>query len=305
MCQDNCRINVWKQVMGGTILNQVKLKQILENFLIEDIGDRDVTSDLLFPLHTKGTLVFIAKEAGVFSGSQVIKTGFSLLDPAIKVEIYVHEGEEFQIGQKLAQITGEMSALLKGERVVLNLVQRMSAIATGSRKSVQILAGTKTRPCDTRKTTPGLRMLEKYAVRCGGAYNHRYGLYDTVMIKDNHISFAGSITKAIEIVKEKVGHTIKIEVETESADQVREAVAAGADIIMFDNRSPIQLQELVGLVPEHIVTEASGGITLDCLEEYRHTGVDYISLGCLTHSVRTLDISAKVIEREGDWNEFN
>ncbi|MFJ8264586.1 carboxylating nicotinate-nucleotide diphosphorylase [Peribacillus asahii] len=280
-------------------MNLLKLKQLLEQFFIEDIGERDVTSDTLFPVESQGTLTFLAKEAGIFSGGDVIKTGFTMLDSTIETELFVRDGESFEVGQKLAQMTGSMAALLKGERVVLNLVQRMSAIATEANKAVEILAGTKTKPCDTRKTTPGLRMLEKYAVRSGGAFNHRYGLYDAVMIKDNHISFAGSITKAVEIVKAKLGHTVKIEVETESKEQVIEAVQAAADIIMFDNRTPEEIKQFVQLVPSHIVTEVSGGITLENLALYRDCGVDMISLGCLTHSVRTLDISAKVREREG------
>ncbi|MFJ8245648.1 carboxylating nicotinate-nucleotide diphosphorylase [Peribacillus asahii] len=280
-------------------MNLLKLKQLLEQFFIEDIGERDVTSDTLFPVESQGTLTFLAKEAGIFSGGDVIKTGFTMLDSTIETELFVRDGESFEVGQKLAQMTGSMAALLKGERVVLNLVQRMSAIATEANKAVQILAGTKTKPCDTRKTTPGLRMLEKYAVRSGGAFNHRYGLYDAVMIKDNHISFAGSITKAVEIVKAKLGHTVKIEVETESKEQVIEAVQAAADIIMFDNRTPEEIKQFVQLVPSHIVTEVSGGITLENLALYRDCGVDMISLGCLTHSVRALDISAKVREREG------
>lgn len=280
-------------------MNLLKLKQLLEQFFIEDIGERDVTSDTLFPVESQGTLTFLAKEAGVFSGSDVIRTGFTMLDSAIEIELFVKDGESFEVGQKLAQMTGSMAALLKGERVVLNLVQRMSAIATEANKAVQILAGTKTKPCDTRKTIPGLRMLEKYAVRSGGAFNHRYGLYDAVMIKDNHISFAGSITKAVEIVKAKLGHTVKIEVETESREQVLEAVEAAADIIMFDNRTPEEVKQFVQLVPPHIMTEVSGGITLENLALYRDCGVDMISLGCLTHSVRALDISAKVREREG------
>lgn len=275
-------------------MNKLKLKQLLEQFFIEDIGDRDVTSDLILSDYEQGTLTFIAKEDGVFSGRDVIDTGFSLLDESASVQLYKNEGDFFFIGEELARITGSMSALLKGERVVLNLVQRMSAIATQAKLAVQILEGTKTKPCDTRKTTPGLRMLEKYAVRCGGAFNHRYGLYDTVMIKDNHISFAGSISKAVQLAKSKVGHTVKIEVETESPEQVREAVEAGADIIMFDNRTPEQIRELISLVPPQIITEASGGINLENLSSYRDCGVDYISLGSLTHSVRALDISAKV-----------
>lgn len=280
-------------------MNLLKLRQLLEQFFIEDIGERDVTSDTLFPVESQGTLTFLAKEAGIFSGGDVIKTGFTMLDSTIEIELFVRDGESFEVGQKLAQMTGSMAALLKGERVVLNLVQRMSAIATEANKAVQILAGTKTKPCDTRKTTPGLRMLEKYAVRSGGAFNHRYGLYDAVMIKDNHISFAGSITQAVEIVKAKLGHTVKIEVETESKEQVIEAVQAAADIIMFDNRTPEEIKQFVQLVPPHIVTEVSGGITLENLALYRDCGVDMISLGCLTHSVRALDISAKVREREG------
>ncbi len=279
-------------------MNKLKLKQVLEAFFIEDIGERDVTSDTLFAKDERGTLTFLAKEKGFFSGSDVIKTGFSLLDEDVLIELFVQDGEAFEAGCTLVSITGNMAALLKGERVVLNLVQRMSSIATASRQACTLLEGTKTKACDTRKTTPGLRMLEKYAVRSGGAYNHRYGLYDAVMIKDNHISFAGSITKAVEIAKSKLGHTVKIEVETESAEQVREAVAAGADIIMFDNRTPEEIADLVKLVPPHIITEASGGITLHTLALYRETNVDFISLGCLTHSVRALDISAKVMECE-------
>lgn len=275
-------------------MNKLKLKQLLEQFFIEDIGDRDVTGDLLFSSQEQGTLTFIAKEEGVFSGRDVISTGFSLLDEDVSVHFFINEGDSFLIGQELAQINGSITALLKGERVVLNLVQRMSAIATQAKQAVQILEGTKTRPCDTRKTTPGLRMLEKYAVRCGGALNHRYGLYDTAMIKDNHISFAGSISKAVDLAKAKVGHTVKIEVETESREQVMEAVEAGADIIMFDNRTPEEIRQLLLLVPSHVITEASGGINLSNLSSYRECGVDYISLGSLTNSIKALDISAKV-----------
>ncbi|RFU60695.1 carboxylating nicotinate-nucleotide diphosphorylase [Bacillus sp. V59.32b] len=275
-------------------MNKLKLRQLLEQFFMEDIGDRDVTSDLLFSEQEQGTLTFIAKEDGIFSGRDVVQTGFSLLDEKANVQLLVHDGDSFFSGDELALITGNMAALLKGERVVLNLVQRMSAIATQAGKAMQILDGTKTKPCDTRKTTPGLRMLEKYAVRCGGAFNHRYGLYDTVMIKDNHISFAGSIAKAVQLAKSRIGHTVKIEVETESAGQVIEAAEAGADIIMFDNQTPEQIKQLISLVPPHIITEASGGINLGNLHVYRDCGVDYISLGSLTHSVRALDISARV-----------
>jgi len=266
----------------------------LSNFFIEDIGERDVTTDLIFADNPKGEIVFLAKENGVFCGEDIIKTGFHLLDPQIRTELFVKDGDPFEVGERLAIVSGEVSALLKGERVVLNLVQRMSGIATLTRKAVDTLDSSFTRICDTRKTTPGLRMLEKYAVRCGGGYNHRLGLYDGVMIKDNHISFAGSIKRAVELVRENVGHMVKIEVETESKEQVIEAVEAGADVIMFDNRTPNEIKELITLVPAHIITEASGNITLDNLASYRDSGVHYISLGFLTHSFKALDISVKV-----------
>lgn len=200
-------------------------------------------------------------------------------------------------GQQLATATGKIADLLKGERVVLNLVQRMSGIATLTKNAVTTLNSTHTKLCDTRKTTPGLRMLEKYAVRCGGGYNHRFGLYDGIMIKDNHISFAGSITKAVEAARAKAGHMVKIEVEVETEEQVIEAVNAKADVIMFDNRTPEEIKELIKLVPAGIITEASGGIQLSTLASYQDTGVDYISLGFLTHSYKALDISVKV-----KWN---
>ncbi|TCN24576.1 carboxylating nicotinate-nucleotide diphosphorylase [Mesobacillus foraminis] len=275
-------------------MNKLKLRLQLEQFFLEDIGDRDVTSDLIFGKAGKGQIVFIAKAPGIFCGEEVIKTGFRVMDPDAEIKILASEGRPVETGEKLAYVTGEISELLKGERVILNLVQRMSGIATQTREAVEVLGSPRTRICDTRKTSPGLRMMEKYAVRCGGGYNHRYGLYDAVMIKDNHISFAGSITKAVEAVREKAGHMVKIEVETETQDQVLEAVGCGADCIMFDNRSPEEIRELIKLVPEGTATEASGGITLDTLASYRDTGVDYISLGFLTHTLKALDISVKV-----------
>lgn len=273
----------------------LKLHSLIESFFIEDIGEGDVTTDSIFPTGSKGSIVFLAKEEGVFCGENIITTGFKLLNSEIDVHLNVSDGDFIQIGQKLAIAKGKISDLLKGERVILNLVQRMSGIATLTKKAAETLNSSSTRICDTRKTTPGLRMLEKYAVRCGGGYNHRFGLYDGVMIKDNHISFAGSIKRAVESVRRRVGHMVKIEVETESRQQVMEAVEAGADVIMFDNRTPDEIKELIKLVPSHIVTEASGGIQLDNLADYRETGVDYISIGFLTHSYKALDISVKVV----------
>lgn len=276
-------------------MNTLKLRLQLEQFFMEDIGERDVTSDLIFSRGNSGSIVFLAKDDGIFCGEQVINTGFRLMDEECQVLIMVRDGEKVEKGQELAKISGQMSALLKAERVVLNLVQRMSGIATKTHEAVAVLDSGKTRICDTRKTTPGLRMLEKYAVRCGGGFNHRYGLYDAVMIKDNHIAFAGSITKAVETVKSNLGHMVKVEVEIESKEQLKEAIDSKVDCIMFDNRTPQEIQDWIGNVPEGILTEASGGITLENLNSYRNCGVDYISLGFLTHSVKSLDISAKVI----------
>ncbi|TFE01536.1 carboxylating nicotinate-nucleotide diphosphorylase [Jeotgalibacillus salarius] len=275
-------------------MNTLKLRSCIEQFLIEDIGEQDVTTDLIFSDDTNGEIVFIAKEDGVFCGQDVIRTGFPLLDPNTDISLFVKDGDSIEAGQRLGVVSGQISALLKGERVVLNLVQRMSGIATLTRNAVETLGSTDTRICDTRKTTPGLRMFEKYAVRCGGGYNHRYGLYDGVMVKDNHIAFAGSISKAVEVIRERLGHMVKIEVETETKEQVSEAVEAGADVIMFDNRTPEEISQLKMLVPDHIITEASGGITLDNLADYQNCGVHYISLGFLTHSYKALDISVKV-----------
>ncbi|MCM3567078.1 carboxylating nicotinate-nucleotide diphosphorylase [Neobacillus mesonae] len=276
-------------------MNKLKLKSLLEQFFIEDIGEQDVTTDLIFPKETEGKIIFLAKADGVFCGEDIIMAGFELLNPQIEVELLVRDGYPIESGQQLAAVKGKISDLLKGERVILNLVQRMSGIATLTRTAVQTLESAHTRICDTRKTTPGLRMLEKYAVRCGGGFNHRLGLYDGVMIKDNHISFAGSIKSAVDLVRKSAGHMVKVEVETESKEQVAEAVEAGADIIMFDNRTPDEIRELIRLVPDHIITEASGGIQLDNLAGFRDTGVDYISLGFLTHSYKALDISVKVL----------
>ncbi|WP_442595203.1 carboxylating nicotinate-nucleotide diphosphorylase [Neobacillus sp. D3-1R] len=275
-------------------MNMLKLRSQIEQFFIEDIGDQDITSDLIFSKGSIGEIKFIAKEAGIFCGKDIIHQGYKLLNEKIEVSMKTEDGEAVEKGQILASVSGEMADLLKGERVILNLIQRMSGIATLTKRAVQELNSSVTKVCDTRKTTPGLRMFEKYAVRCGGGFNHRYGLYDGVMIKDNHISFAGSITNAVNEVRNKLGHMIKIEVETESLEQVKEAVESNVDVIMFDNRTPEEIKELITVVPNHILTEASGGITLTNLASYRDTGVNYISLGFLTHSAKALDISVKV-----------
>lgn len=275
-------------------MNQLKLRKQLQYFLMEDIGDRDVTSETVFPAEQQGEGMFLAKEAGILAGVDIITEVYHLIDPAIVVCLAKSDKEKLKRGDVIATASGNVRNLLTGERVILNLMQRMSGIATLTNAAVTRLDSPVTKICDTRKTTPGLRMFEKYAVTCGGAFNHRFGLYDGVMIKDNHISFSGSITKAVEAVRSQLGHMVKIEVETENEQQVREAVEAKADIIMFDNRSPQEVKKFVKLVPNTIVTEASGNITLETLAQYRDTGVDYISMGFLTHSAKALDISFNV-----------
>ncbi|MCA1056296.1 carboxylating nicotinate-nucleotide diphosphorylase [Rossellomorea aquimaris] len=281
-------------------MNNIRLKSMLEEFYKEDIGDGDLSSESIFTEGEKGTFHLIAKEAGIFCGRKIIELAFPLLGDEAEVEVYAEDGDSVKEGELIAKVTGGMRTLLQGERVVLNLIQRMSGIATTVNRAVRKVEGSGVRICDTRKTTPGLRMLEKYAVRTGGGYNHRFGLYDAVMLKDNHISFAGSITSAVKKARKQCGHTVKIEVEIESENGLIEAVESGADIIMFDNCTPQEIKGWIHHVPSHIITEASGGITEDNVREYAQSGVHYISLGYLTHSIKSLDISARVLAEEGD-----
>lgn len=275
-------------------MNQIKLRKKLESFLLEDVGDFDLTSEGIFPIKQKGKGVLTAKDEGIIAGLSLIHELYQLLDPMITVDLKCNEGDLINVGDIIAEVSGPVVHLLTGERVILNLIQRMSGIATITNKCIKTLDDPSINICDTRKTTPGLRMFEKYAVKIGGGKNHRQGLYDGVMIKDNHISFCGSIQEAVQTVRKNIGHMVKIEVETESLGEVHEAIEAGADVIMFDNRSPAEVKEFSSLIPDHIISEASGGITLDCLGSYARTGVDYISLGFITHSVSALDISLDV-----------
>jgi nicotinate-nucleotide pyrophosphorylase (carboxylating) len=278
-------------------MNILKLKSMLEQFFIEDIGERDLSSELLFSKKEVGEVVFIAKATGVFCGKNVFETGFHVLDSAVDAVCFVHDGEEVESGMVLAAASGPVQSLLKGERVILNLLQRMSGIATMTAAAVREAAGTKARICDTRKTIPGLRMLDQYAVRAGGGFNHRGGLYDAVMLKDNHLAFAGTIKHAVETVKAKLGHTVKIEVEIETFEQLQEAIEAQADIVMFDNRTPDEIKDWITYVPTKIITEASGSITIENLHQYAASGVQYISLGSLTHSVNAFDISVEAAKQ--------
>ncbi|MCF6409955.1 carboxylating nicotinate-nucleotide diphosphorylase [Pseudalkalibacillus salsuginis] len=275
-------------------MNRLKVRQELERFFIEDIASSDLTSQLLFPPDQLGAGRFFMKEEGVFAGEPIVREGFNLISEQIKVEFHVQDGAQLTKGETIATISGPVVSILEGERVILNLIQRMSGIATLTGKAISLLEGSDTKICDTRKTTPGLRMFEKYAVRCGGGVNHRMTLDGGVMIKDNHIAMFGSIKNAVQHVRKALGPMTKIEVETESVEQVKAAVEAKADIIMFDNRSPQEIKEMAGLVPDHIATEASGGITLETLGTYKDCGVQFISLGALTHSARGLDISLEL-----------
>lgn len=272
-------------------MHPIFVRDKLTQFLKEDIGAGDLTSEAIFTEKEQGTAVFYAKEAGILAGTTIIEEAYRILDPELEVKLLKDDREAVQPSEEIAVVTGSVRSILTGERVILNLLQRMSGIATITRKAVSQLNSSHTKICDTRKTTPGLRVFEKYAVTCGGGYNHRKGLFDGVMIKDNHIAACGSIRKAVQHVREQLGPMVKIEVETESEQEVIEAVEANADIIMFDNRSPEEIQAFIKHVPASIVTEASGGITMENLPAYRQTGVDYISLGFLTHSAPSLDIS--------------
>ncbi len=276
-------------------MNTIKLKMLLQQLFIEDIGERDITSETIFSTDGTSCGHFLVKEDGVISGLPIIKEAYHLFDPSIKVTFYKKDGDIVKSGEVIAKACGSISHLLSGERVILNLLQRMSGIATMTHRTEKVLNSSHTRICDTRKTTPGLRMLEKYAVRCGGGFNHRLGLYDGVMIKDNHIAYAGNITKAVQKVREQLGHMVKVEVEIETKEELLEAIEANVDVILLDNCTASQIKELISYVPKSIVTEASGGITLENIADYRDTGVDYISLGMLTHSIHALDISFNII----------
>ncbi|GAE25918.1 quinolinate phosphoribosyltransferase [Halalkalibacter wakoensis JCM 9140] len=272
-------------------MNTLLVKKHLEHFLIEDLGELDASSESAISKEAYGKARIIAKANGIMAGGELWSIGYELLDPTISVNVLVQEGEAFQKGDTIALLEGKIIALLAGERVLLNLVQRMSGIATMTHTAINVLGDEQIRICDTRKTTPGLRMFEKYAVRCGGGFNHRRGLSDAVMLKENHLLACGGIKSAVATVRSNVGHMVKIEVETTNEEEVIEAVEANADVIMFDNATPEEVKRYRAIVPESIITEASGGITLDNLASYRNTGVHYISLGCLTHSVKATDLS--------------
>ena len=277
----------------NSITMQLQVDKLIRMALEEDITSEDVSTNAVMPTNVKGTVDLIAKEDGVIAGMDVYARVFKLLDESMEIEMFCHDGDEVKKGDLMAKVTGDIRVLLSGERVALNYLQRMSGIATYTRSVVKLLEGSGVTLLDTRKTTPNCRVFEKYAVRVGGGCNHRYNLSDGVLLKDNHIGAAGSITKAIQMAKAYAPFVRKIEIETETLEQVAEAVEAGADIIMLDNMTPEVMKQAVALIDGRAQTECSGNITKENIARICEIGVDFVSSGALTHSAPILDISMK------------
>ena len=277
-------------------MNKEKLNSLIEMALVEDMPSGDVTSESVIPPDSKSKAVILAKEDGILAGIDIAKKVFKRIDISIKFTKLKRDGEKISAGKGLARVEGNSISLLKAERTALNFLQRLSGIATMTRKFVDELSGTQTQILDTRKTTPGLRDLEKYAVRMGGGKNHRMSLSDMILIKDNHLQLVGSISEAVKRAREKVGSGLKIEVETASLHELKEAVESGADLIMLDNMSVEEMKEAVKFIRGKIPLEVSGNVDLDRIKELASLGVDYISVGGLTHSYHSLDISMEFIK---------
>lgn len=273
------------------ILNKIYVDNLIKTALLEDINYCDVTTDYLIPAEQMGKGKLVAKAEGILCGVEVAARVFELIDSDIKIEILIKDGESVKYGDEIMRLEGRTESLLKGERTALNLIQHMSGIATAANQATKLVEGTNASIADTRKTLPGMRPLQKYAVMTGGAKNHRYNLSDAAMLKDNHIDAAGGITAAVTALRKKIGHMTKIEVETRNLDELKEALAVGADIIMLDNMSPELMKEAVEITNGRAVLEASGGITNETLRAVAESGVDIISIGALTHSVKAFDIS--------------
>lgn len=278
-------------------MNNITMKLNADHLILqaleEDITSEDITTNAVMPTHQLGTVQLICKQDGVIAGLDVFIRTFQLLDPEVTVTCYVKDGDRVTNTQLLADVTGDIRVLLSGERTALNYLQRMSGIATYTRSIADLLEGSKTKLLDTRKTTPNMRIFEKYAVKVGGGYNHRYNLSDGILLKDNHIGAAGGVKEAITMAKEYAPFVRKIEVEVENMEMVKEAVEAGADIIMLDNMSPETMKEAVSYINGRAETECSGNVTKENIARLVDIGVDYISSGALTHSAPILDISLK------------
>ncbi len=276
------------------VLMQFQIDDIIKAALLEDINYIDVTTDYLVDDERISTAKYVSKDEGVLCGIDVAMRVFKLLDENAKCEIFIHDGEEVKKGDVIAEITAKTRALLKGERTALNLVQHMSGIATATNKCVKLIEGTKASIAETRKTLPGLRVLQKYAVTVGGGKNHRYNLSDCAMLKDTHLDAYGTITNAVNALREKMGHTVKIEVEVQNLTQLNEALEVGCEIIMLDNMSCEEMAEAVRITNGRAKLEASGNVTSETIRKIAETGVDIISMGALTHSVKAFDISMKI-----------
>ena len=274
-------------------MNKFYVDEIIKTAIDEDVNYLDISSEYIFAPEHRSEAYFLAKADGVLSGIDVAMRVFELLDDTFECTVHKRDGEKIKKGDIIAEFSGSTAALLKGERTALNLIQHMSGIATAANRAAKAVEGTKVSIADTRKTLPGLRALQKYAVTCGGGKNHRFNLSDAAMLKDNHIDAAGGITAAVTALRKKCGHMVNIEVETRNLDEVKEALAAGASIIMLDNMTNDEMSEAVKLVDGRALLEASGNITEENLTEKAETGVDIISMGALTHSVKAFDISMK------------
>jgi len=274
-------------------------KQLISLWFAEDIGDGDHTTLSCIPVTAKGKSRLIIKENGVLAGVAVAREIFHTFDPELKMTVFISDGAEVKVGDIAFEVEGKIQSLLQTERLMLNIMQRMSGVASRTREYVKALEGTGTRVLDTRKTTPGLRLLEKEAVKIGGGVNHRIGLYDMILLKDNHVDFAGGIEKAIQRTKQYLkenNKTLKIEIEVRNFDELAQVMAVGGvDRIMLDNFTPANTRKAVDLIGGKYETESSGGITFETLKEYAACGVDFISVGALTHSVKSLDMSFKAV----------
>ena len=276
------------------ILPDFYIDELIKKAITEDINYIDVSSAYLFGDDDRTEAYFVSKADGVLCGIEVALRVFSLLDNTLEYKLYKHDGDEIKSGDLIAEFSGKTLKLLEGERTALNLLQHMSGVASMTNAAVKAIEGTGSTIADTRKTLPGLRAIQKYAVTCGGGHNHRYNLSDAAKLKDNHIDAGGGITKTVKALREKIGHTVKIEVETRTLDEVKEAVEAGADIIMLDNMSLETMKEAVEIIDGRALTEASGNVTLENIRTVAQAGVNIISMGAITHSVKAFDISMRI-----------
>lgn len=277
------------------ILNQFYVDNLIKTALLEDINYVDITTDYLIPEDQENEAKFLAKADGVLCGIEVALRVFTLIQPDFQYEVFIHDGEEVKKGDIIAKIKGKTRTILKGERTALNLLQHMSGISSMTNRIVKIVEGTNASIADTRKTLPGMRPLQKYAVTVGGGKNHRFNLSDAAMLKDNHIDAGGGITNAVTKLRTKLGHMAKVELEVRTLDELREALSVDVDVIMLDNMNNDTMREAVKIADGKALLEASGGITEETIRGVAETGVDIISIGALTHSVKAFDISLKII----------